>query len=366
MNRKTETLALLSGLAKNWQAGFSSDVSIDIRSTDPNNSDKSVSDTIGMMGVHANNATASPQIANALTQARINEKDSEDSIISKVFSFIKRKVKFVEDESQLSYLFSIPNSKELLITPPVLLTMNNPRGDCDDFSMLACSMLMACGIKCDFKTIAADENLPEQFTHVYCQVTTSDGRKIPFDASHGKEVGWETNKRFREMVWPIINWKGLSGMPKFTSGPIGPAKSHVHALNGLGRAIAQGLGDYFDDEGNYIQSGGTDIPWSGGLTVSPYPVSPAITQASSPSFSTVLNNLLPGIFGSAEKIAIQTTQQPGYQTTGPGGQTMSYVLPQGSSSMPAIPGISSGSSSMILWIALGLGGVLLLSKFAKG
>ena len=51
-------------------------------------------------------------------------------------------------------------TKELLIAPPTLLAMPQPRGDCDDYAMLARAMLRAAGIRMSFITLKADEAQP--------------------------------------------------------------------------------------------------------------------------------------------------------------------------------------------------------------
>lgn len=349
----TDLLAARSGLLDyKGYFGLGNGGAIAIQATDANNSDTAVIDTLGVMAGHCNRAMASPQVATACSQAGIRDGMTEDQIINRVFAFVKQRVMFVEDETQLAEIFNQPNSKELLITPPVLLSMKRPRGDCDDFSMLACSMLMRYGIKCSFKTVAADARHPAQFTHVYCIVGDAN---TPFDASHGKRVGWETDKRYREMVWPVIR---LGESMDFRSG----------------------LGDDGFDDGGFVDPGTysavTPVDTSGSGWNIYAGVNPVYTgsqasvlkstaqPASSSSFSNILASVIPGLFGAGEKIAVQTTQKAGYTQTGPNG-TISYVAGPGTTGL-AIPGLSlptSGSSSSMLLILAALGiGLVLFSK----
>lgn len=283
-------------------------------------SDRSVADTIALMSVHTNSAAKTPQIARALEDAGCLEPSlTEDEVISRVFTYIKQHVTFVEDDSQLAEIFQVRKSRELLITPPVLLSMREPQGDCDDFSMLCCAMLMACGVSCHFITVAADRAQPMKYSHVYCLAVTSDGREIPLDCSHGKYAGWETNSS-RRQVWPVINWnKGKSGM------------------HGLG------------DEGTTGNSDGGYIPTTSGT-----------------DWGSIFASSIPGIFGAVEKIAIQTTQKPGIQTVGPNGTSSSYVLPNGGTlALPNITGSLSGSSNLLVYGAVGLAVLFVISKMSK-
>lgn len=313
--------------------------------TNPHDSNASVADTIAIMGSHADAASISPQVISALSAAGVSTSDSEDNKIQKIFQYVKSRVTFTEDESQLANIFAVPNSKELLITPPVLLSMPDPKGDCDDFSMLGCSMLNAAGVKCDFVTIAADDRMPDQFTHVYCMVTTSDGRQIPFDSSHGQSVGWESPNIYKKMIWPTFAWnKG----------------------KGLGMTLRQraGLGDD-TTAGDIYSSDGVDPSYTGSQISSTgyqFPSAPVIIGSTPSSAPSWLTSLLPGVFGAAEKIAIQTTQQPGVQTTGPNGVTTSTVLPQGATSLN-IPGLTTGVGSINpLFLIGGVIGLIVLVK----
>ena len=347
-----------------------------------------------LMCKHVNAAISSPQVRQAVEQAGITSNDSNDSKIQKVFRFIKQRVEFVEDEEQLG-AFGIPSDprgQELLITPPYLLSMIEPKGDCDDFSMLCCSMLKASGVDCSFVTVAADESLPNQFTHVYCQALGSNGW-IPVDCSHGREIGWETPRAHRKKIWPIISIGGLGLLvtrQNYSKDWAGQFRSSfIQGLKGLGAC-----GDCIDwDENGNCQA--TDTSSCGSITpttgecayggvfpncnaptaaqtiaVSSNPTQssvPSITSTTS-SFTTALDNLLPGIFGAAEKIAVQGSQPAGVQTQTCNAQgvcsTSSTVLPANYTGSLSIPGLSTSSMSSLLPLLLIGGAALFLFKEA--
>lgn len=330
-------------LLPDWARQFDSlPTSIGILKTDKNNSDKSVSDTVAMMARHANAACNSPQVNQAVKDSGARGLEFDREKLASVFAYIKMRVRFVEDDSQLAALFQVPSSKELLITPPVLLSMISPKGDCDDFSMLCCSMLMNLGVQCNFVTVAADRTCPEQYTHVYCMAVTGEGLNVPMDCSHGKYAGWEASPVFRKQIWPVLNTSRMKGS------------------DDMQNTIA-GLGD--DPYSNYAQ----DSTGTYTMPLDPYSVGlPSSVTLPGVSNGINWNALLPGLFGSVEKIAIQTTQQPGVQTTGPNGQSMSQVLAPGQTqnilSTPNIFGSSTGNSTTIVLVAAVAFGLFLFSR----
>lgn len=311
----------MEGTLKDWQRVFDSPVVGSILKTDSNNSDISVADTVGMMVAHVNGAIRSSQIKNAVDRAGITNNDSDSQVCGKVFNWVKNNVEFVEDETQLARIFGQPTNKELLITPQVLLGMRSPKGDCDDFSMLCSSMLGACGIRSNFVTIAADRGEPRKFSHIYNSAITSGGM-IPMDCSHGKRLGWEYPNSSRTQVWPIMIWKGENNM--------------------------FGLGD----DSGWIYDAGSDS------YVPPPITTGTIYGASSTGTDNAwIEGLISSLANVGGKIAIQSTQKPGYQSTGPNGQSVSYVAGPGqSTSTLNIPGFSTTGSITPLVI----GGVALL------
>lgn len=91
--------------------------------------------------------------------------------------------------------------QELLITPQVLLSMPQPTGDCDDYSMLLASLMVCAQIPCCYTAIAADGHQPNRFSHVYCSAWL-DGQWQAMDPSYGSVIGWE-HTGYRKLNWRI-------------------------------------------------------------------------------------------------------------------------------------------------------------------
>jgi len=100
-----------------------------------------------------------------------------------IFAWVKRHQRFETDESILARSFGLGPDNELLIRPELFLRAR--RGDCDDFTMLTCSMLLAAGVEARMVTIAADGGDPHRFSHVYALAVLENGESIPMDTSHG-------------------------------------------------------------------------------------------------------------------------------------------------------------------------------------
>lgn len=169
--------------------------------TEPNNPDIQTADTIQRMRQIVKESISSPIVISATHQAL----GLDQHPVNAIYQFIKQNVTFSEDHEVVKRLFGqsqvTPFGEDLLITPQALISQIK-QGDCDDFSMLAASMLAVAGIQSKFVTIAADNSLPDVFSHVY--VIANDGRGwIPFDASHGKYLGWEYQNATRKQYWNI-------------------------------------------------------------------------------------------------------------------------------------------------------------------
>ena len=94
---------------------------------------------------------------------------------------------------------------DLIVSPQVMIQMNNPVGDCDCFSTLLASILIALGFKVWFVSIKVDPNEPDRWSHVYLMTYIPDeDRLLPLDASHGSFPGWEkTDGVFERKEWYI-------------------------------------------------------------------------------------------------------------------------------------------------------------------
>ena len=173
--------------------------------TDPIDPDKQTFDTIQQMRSIVRRSVNDPQLIELVKQIlKGTNLMDEIEVACKIFAWIKSNIRFVED-SVLSnqYLGANrdPYGEDFLITPVRLVTVDR-KGDCDDFSMLAATMLDSIGIECKFVTIAADPRNPNIFSHVYV-IANVNHSWIGFDTSHGKVPGWEYNKATRYQTWNI-------------------------------------------------------------------------------------------------------------------------------------------------------------------
>ena len=174
--------------------------------TNPVDTDISTVDTIHQMIAIAKISSHSLLIASVIDSLlrTLPRHLSNTDLARAIFWWIKNHVRFESDEailaSQLGY--KDPN-QELLIPADTLLSMPIPMGDCDDFSMLGASFMLACHIPVWFVAVAVDPNEPNRFSHVYCKILV-DNIVVPFDSSHGPTFGWETRKDvFRRMEWEV-------------------------------------------------------------------------------------------------------------------------------------------------------------------
>jgi len=117
------------------------------------------------------------------------------------FFFAKHKIKFVVDEAPM-FRLNEPGQQDLLISPAVLVRMDQPQEDCDGFTMLICAMLRALGVAYVIVTIACSPDDPSRWSHVF-PVALCPGGAIALDASHGSGPGWmvPASHIFRWQAW---------------------------------------------------------------------------------------------------------------------------------------------------------------------
>lgn len=187
------------------------------------NANASTAQTIARMSQLIQKAQSAPKVLQSARAAIAELPMGADrrQICAAVFNWIRRHVRFVQDEELLAAELGHPDAAELLIAPWVLVAMDDPRGDCDDFSMLCASMLEVLSVPCQLVTIAADPQDPSRWSHVYVYARLENGGYLSMDTSHGSEPGWEAPRRFKIRTWPIeagspvANARGsrLNGLP---------------------------------------------------------------------------------------------------------------------------------------------------------
>lgn len=105
--------------------------------------------------------------------------------------FVRDKIRWTRDARK----------HETLVWPARTLLIG--AGDCDDKTMLETSMLLMVGFPgVAFKAIAANPDVPDQYTHVYVIADpTGRGKWIASDPTvSGAKLGWESPVRFKEMT----------------------------------------------------------------------------------------------------------------------------------------------------------------------
>jgi transglutaminase-like putative cysteine protease len=174
--------------------------SVDQFPASPDN-DQSVAETIALMGGVIDASSQHPDIVQATRAALAGLAQSAPAWrkAQAIFEYVKRHVRFMSDEAILARYFGLGPDFELLIKPELLLRFR--RGDCDCFSMLTCSMLTCAGVPCRLVTIAADQDEPDRFSHVYAGAVLETGELLPLDTSHGPYPGWQAPRRYRYQEW---------------------------------------------------------------------------------------------------------------------------------------------------------------------
>jgi hypothetical protein len=169
----------------------------------PDSGDGQTAAVINLMAIYAIEDSASPEVQQAVAEAQAEFPNLSPE--EQVFRYVKRHVRFTYDEQTalpLQTWYEDP-IVETLVRPRDMLALGPfAQGDCDDFSMLVASMLLAQGIDVAYVTVAVDPADPSQYSHVYV-AAYRDGHRIPIDASHGPHAGWETPEYYRRTEWPF-------------------------------------------------------------------------------------------------------------------------------------------------------------------
>ncbi len=255
---------------------------------------------------------------------------SADAIAQSDWWLAKLNLRFVHHEKMIRVLWGESDQLQLLISPDVLIRTWGAEGDCAIYTMLICALLKAQGIGYEVVTVACDRTQPSTFSHVYARAILSDGDRLPLDASHGKNPGWEVPAHdvFRKRVYD-------------SAGREVPDAARSSSLHGYSR---RGLGEQ------------VCTPYMGCYDTSVFPTTTAPTPASAPSagWSTFLQGALnQGINLAGRVFAPTTTYQSGPQgtlITTPGSAPIGG-FPLGAGTVGAVPGW--------VWI-VGIGGIAFL------
>lgn len=199
--------------------------------------------TVRKMCAHIRAALADPIVRSVAARATAHSKTPAEKL-SALWLWVKGHVKFVHDDTLIRQLFNEDGHFELLISPPVLLRMNEPRGDCDDFTMLIVALATLAGFDCGIVTLACDRRRPGEYSHVY-GCAALPGMLAPLDCSHGKYPGWEVPARDiqRKTVWDlngrVVSDEGSADSAQ-SNGGLGAVPPGIPSLPGM-PVIATGL-----------------------------------------------------------------------------------------------------------------------------
>lgn len=168
--------------------------------------DTQVAEVIGLMRELAIEDSTSPAVCDKAREL-VNAYGDE---LEAVHGYTRGLMQFVSDEATVAPLqagYSLP-IVEALIRPVDQLAAPRPMGDCDDFTMLAASLLCALDVPVAFCTVAADGGAPDIYSHVYAVAYPTRGKfagqRVALDCSHGDYPGWETGNRFgKRREWPV-------------------------------------------------------------------------------------------------------------------------------------------------------------------
>ena len=315
-----------------------------------------------------------------------------------VYWFLKRTIRYVPTPG------TSPLVDQTLIPPASLLSMPDPEGDCPQFSMLASAMLRVCCVPCLYKTIAADPDFPDTYSHVYNVVGIGGGRFLPFDSSNGPEPGAEYNRRFKERIWPAL--KKSKCVPSIASGPSSVTKGNqmvrtsarpiaISNRNAVLRRGLKGTGHLFyplqgtvcDEDGNCYDDGTGVLltspaatasldpqynmtgpnPTAGELAAAGYPLATAVATQTSPSSNptSLAIALAQDATQLVAPIVKSSTQKAPYYVTNPAtGQSVLFNPNTGATATPASfsAALSSISPTMLLFVG---GSLLAMLAFSK-
>ena len=263
------------------------------------------------------------------------------------FWFCKHRIRFALDEHAVLALFGEQDQVDFLISPPVLLSMRRPAGDCDDFTMLCCALLECRGVQWEIVTVACDRSDPGRWSHVYCRAILPDGRRLALDPTNGGYPGWEVPAHdvYRKQYW------NREGNP--VGGPESIRDTRMHAY-----VARRGIGDFIDEAGQTIDIGsGGSGPIAGdiqeGGSYVPPPGLPS-TRVGGFDWSTILPSIIK-LGGQLGTIAV--TPKGGYVTTDAKGNLIV--------SNTGLPVATAGAGNLIFYLGIGLLGLLAFKAMSR-
>ena len=247
--------------------GSSIPVALVREQADLRTSGRSTSQTAARMCSHVRRDWKSPAVTGAARQiaAALPRAPSPDQIAAAIWIWVKSHLRFVSDEARIRNLFGETDQLELLISPAVMLSLRDPQGDCDCFTMTVCALCLQFGLTPHVVCICCDPRERDRFSHVFPEVELPGGRTLAMDASHGKFPGWRVPAQhtYRSAAFD------MNGREVYDR------RSTI--VDGSNR-IDRGMGDPLTD----VLNGGCV---TAGTCVTPAPSSPALSMGPLPSYA---------------------------------------------------------------------------------
>jgi hypothetical protein len=281
-------------------------------SSDP---DTATAQTIAIMCGHVRKASSDEvvkQTAGRAAQqfAGLAGTDGQDaySLATAAFWWCKVFVKFVHHELIIRQHLGEAGHLQGLISPEILVRMQQPEGDCAIFTECVCAFLRVFGIPYEIITVAVNPQEPETFSHVYLYAVLPDGTRMPIDASHGDYPGWQVPSSHvsRRQVWDAAG------------NPIADQGSRFDGLHNYG--LRGGLGDVCDPSAPDFDLSACDLLSAAGQLVACSDGTMAASAAGCPA---------PAIVGNSVLCSDGVTWAPSAASC-PGGQgSIAYTAPSG-------------------------------------
>jgi hypothetical protein len=200
--------------------------------------------TARMRGVIAKSAGHPNVVAAVIAACREGEVQdwaNHTAVVNAVWDYVRRRVRFVQDETTLNTALGMPGELELLIEPPLLLAMASPAGDCDDFTMLTGAMLLSAGLpSVEVITICADPTNPARWSHVYLSAALGSGERLTLDCSHGAYPGWEAPQYYSRRAWGTIQAHPAALYAHTTQPPAKETPAVISSQNRVQRWVTPG------------------------------------------------------------------------------------------------------------------------------
>lgn len=168
----------------------------------PDHADDQVQDTVMRMENHIRSDAAHPAVGQIAAGLKAG---TDAQTVQNIFAHAKNgnaiRFEFDRDTAAAVGLPFIDDVAEVFVRPADMATLvlqqGQGVGDCDDFTMYVCSLMLACGVPCGIVTVAAkDSPRPDEYSHVYAvgypmNEATGQRVRVPLDCSHGPHCGWE-------------------------------------------------------------------------------------------------------------------------------------------------------------------------------